>query len=264
MRPSTCVVTLLSFLGVLGAPSAQLDYRSAIDSSATMSNGQKTLTFADAVAKGMERFKTADAKVAKRVDKVGGDTLLQAHFKEEPVASTQTARQPVADYRQSLKSFLGVDVDTKTFYKVELSSGGTTLLASYSPQTGVITADDVKKLPQDLQVSEALYWEYQKVATTHNIKSAAKIKGIVQRNVTNKDTLAIITAVFEKNNKDHRKEIELIVTAGLAEYYALIGTPNGAAAAYMLGDHPVAIGKGHIGSIMIIGGFAPKLIIRYV
>lgn len=75
-------------------------------------------------------------------------------------------------------------------------------------------------------------------------------------------TKRIITEIYTREKKTPTED-SLIIKAGTDELYALVGTPNGSAAAYMLGDHPERIGMKTIGSIMIIHGKTHSLIFKY-
>lgn len=72
-----------------------------------------------------------------------------------------------------------------------------------------------------------------------------------------------MTTIYQRKGKVETKD-DLTIEAGTEEFYALVGTPNGAAAVYMLGDHSKAIGKKTIGSILIIHGQPHSLIFKYV
>jgi hypothetical protein len=222
------------------------------------------LTFAAAVTKGIKRIADMQAAVAKGVDSTDGEKTLEKLI-ENPAGTRQYPDKANIDYRTEINSFLGVDGNAETFYNVELKDQGIDgrvfCDATYSPLAGVISADNTKKSPC-IDISDALFWEYMKIATTHKI-SAQGIKGLVRHRITNTDSIRVMTEIYQRMQKTETKD-DLTLDAGTEEFYALVGTPNGAAAAYMLGDHPKAIGKKTIGSVMIIHGDAHSLIFKYI
>jgi hypothetical protein len=165
------------------------------------------------------------------------------------------------DYRTQIKSFLEADGNSKTFYNVVLRDQGKDFCdATYSPATGVISADNTKKVPC-ITISDALFWEYMNVATTHKVLDVQPIKGLIRHQIDNTDTVGIIQQIYQTRKKAETDDIT--IEAGAQDFYALVGTPNGAAAAYILGDYSKAIGKTTIGSILLIDGRTHSIIFKY-
>ncbi|OKL57544.1 hypothetical protein UA08_07030 [Talaromyces atroroseus] len=264
MKLSTLILGLLPLVGVLATPCDDCNRQSPDLSALSQPLLERDLTFDDAKTRGIKRMADMTKAVANGVDKTGGDEKLK-QFTESPAANRQYTQTANINYRTQLQSFLGVDGGKETFYNVELKDkgliGGNVYCdATYSPETGVIAADNRQKT-ECIDMSEALFWEYIQVAATHNIPVTG-IKGLVMHQITNDDTKGIIEAIYKRENKDQTKH-DLIVQFGTDEFYAMLGTPNGASATYMLGDHPKAIGKTTIGSIMLIGGATNSLIFKY-
>ncbi|PCG89633.1 Hypothetical protein PENO1_103510 [Penicillium occitanis (nom. inval.)] len=109
------------------------------------------------------------------------------------------------------------------------------------PATGVISADNTKKVPC-ITISDALFWEYMNVATTHKVLDVQPIKGLIRHQIDNTDTVGIIQQIYQTRKKAETDDIT--IEAGAQDFYALVGTPNGAAAAYILGDYSKAIAGG--------------------
>lgn len=262
MKLGTLILSLLPLVGVLAQPCDQC-YRRSPDLSASsqpLVKRDDLLTFNDAVAKGIQRMAKVRAAVAEGVDTTGGDEKLK-QLAENPAGTRQYPEMANINYRKEVDSFLGVDGQAETFYNVVLRNQGEDVCdATYSPQSGLISADNTNSTPC-IAMSEALFWEYMRVAATHKI-SAQGIKGLVRHQITNDHTKEIIKNIYETEHKDPTKD-NLIIQPGTDQFYAMIGTPNGASAAYMLRDHPKAIGKTTIGAIMIISGNTNSLIFKY-
>lgn len=262
MKFTTVLLALLPLIEVIARPCDQCDYGPV---NLLASSGQlvkRALTFEQAKENGGIRYNRMLAAVDKGEDKPGGEQILD-QLTENPAGKRQYAEQANKDFRKEIKSFLGIDGHKETFYNVVLARGSALVCdATYSPETGLISADNLDKgACEGLQMSDILFWEYARVARTHNI-SPQRIKGIVRHQITNEDTIGIIKEIYEREKKDRTKH-DISIEPLSDEFFALLGTPNGSATMYMLGDHPQAIGKKAIGSILIVHGAKNSIIFQY-
>jgi len=140
----------------------------------------------------------------------------------------------------------------------------------FSPADGVIVAESTEKSKDlTIEISKAFYYEQLMVAKTHGIGTPASvakhITGIVRFYFHNEDTKAQMSAIYAQKSEDKLKDDIIVSPTGEDKdsFYALVGTPNGAAAAYMLADHSVAMSKTKIDSVMIVHGKENTLIFKY-
>lgn len=264
MKFTTVLLALLPLVEVIARPCDQCDYGPVNLLALSGPLVKRALTFKEAVVEGGKRVRMMRAAVDNGIDKTSDRDMFN-QLTEIPAGRRQYAEKANSDYREEIKSFLKIDGDAETFYNVELKnsdSAKTVCDATYSPKTGLISADNTNKAECiGLHISDILFWEYGRIATTHNI-SPEKIKGIVRHQITNQQTKGIIEEIYKREKKDPTKH-DISIDPLTDEFYALIGTPNGAAVAYMLGDYPQAIGKKTIGPIMIVHGAKNSLIFQY-
>lgn len=268
MKLSTLILGILPLVGILASPCDTCSGQH-LDISASPPVRRDDV-YNNAVANGEKRMAELSASVASGIEApVGQDNF--AEITETPKGSAQTPGSANLDYRDEIDSFLGVDGRSRTFYKVSLwqptPAGAPDMFCagSFSPKTGVIAVDYIKKSSYTTNdISETLYQEYLRIAETHRIP-AHQIQGVVQHLVDNEIAAKIIIDIYKAQNKDSNSD-NITFKSGTEEFFALVGSPSGAPALYLLKDHFNTIGKSTIDSVMIVkrdGARANTLIFRY-
>lgn len=152
MKLSKLILGLLPLVGALATPVSQVASNSLVG---------RDSTWDDAVTKGKDRMDKVKAAVAKGVDNTSGEQSLGKLF-ALPTPKNQHAEKYDVTIRSAVASFLGVSADSESYYNVELKSDrfGTVYVdATYSPELGVISADNTLK-NSVISISDALYYEY--------------------------------------------------------------------------------------------------------
>ena len=275
MKSSTLVLAFFSLAGVLSAPTHGENVTfHELGITSQYLHKRTTQTWADAVKKGKIRIMTMNTAIKKGVDRSGGASQL-AKLVEDPAGPKQTSKFANAGFRTQMNSFLGLDASKETFYAVDLKiedeeDAFIPVAGHFSPADGVIVAESIEKSKDvTIEISEALYYEHLMVAKTHGIGTPAsvakRINGLVVFYIHNEDTKAQMSAIYAQKSEDKLKDDIIVSPKGEDKdsFYALVGTPNGAAAAYMLADHSVAMSKTKIDSVMIVHGKENTLIFKY-
>ncbi|KAI9697391.1 MAG: hypothetical protein M1836_004669 [Candelina mexicana] len=215
--------------------------------------------FSDSVDKGRRLFgKLQDARKTPN-DRTGGDELLKGYKSREP--NGKDLLNPPFDLVPELRK-LNVKTDNQ-FRDVELVSGKNKLVFGdiYSPLQGVLIADnndrrnDDKPADQQLSLSEALFWEYHKLATEKDSTDIKKLHYLFRHNIINDETLEIIKLVYSRAGKDEDKAgNDLEFDHSVDDFFALLASPNGRAAAYILTDHAGALGSKDVTKVKVLGG----------
>lgn len=258
MRVQSFLVVLLPLLGALAAPADLSSTGLSRRSGGLFTRNDWT----DAVKKGKERFDDMTTKVSQGVERASTEADLSAELTELPTAAKAYGEAAPLLLRSQLQPFLSIDGDASTFYNIELRKGSKVAYdCDYNIKDGIIIIKNVNKKDVEIQPSEAIFWEFSRVAAAKG-GAVDGITGMGVDQITNPDTIALIKRIYLIAGKAPLTDnIEL--ASGTDGFYALIGSANGAFVPYMLQDHPVSLGKKTVSSILVTRGLQHDLLFKF-
>ncbi|KAJ8066298.1 hypothetical protein OCU04_005377 [Sclerotinia nivalis] len=261
MRVGSFLVALLPILGALAAPTDITSKGLSTPSTDLSKRVTYSAAFTAAVAKGKTRFNSMTALVTKDVERASTQAATKSELTELPAAAKAFGEAAPLLLRTQMKSFLSIDGTASDFYNIELKKGSSVAYdCDYNVKDGVIIVKNVDKKGVKSEPSEAMFWEYGAVATAKQ-GAVKNLKAFGVDQITNSATIALIKEIYAAAKKDQLKD-DITLASGTDGFYAILGSENGSFAPYMLGDHPVSLGKKTISSILVIKGAKHDLLLK--